>query len=77
MLITPTAKPRFYPLIVGEYGTGKTSLVELAVNGLSEPKGVLYVDVPIQNESPSDFADAMLKALGWESDPVIDSGERN
>src|SRR5436305_195562 len=40
-LITPAAKPQCYPLIIGEHGTGKTSLILLAVNKLNQPKGVL------------------------------------
>jgi len=77
MLITPSAEPRFYPLLVGEHRTGKTSLIQLAVNGLKEPKGVVYVDVPIENKSSIDFAEAMQQALGWKPDPVIDSDKRN
>jgi KaiC/GvpD/RAD55 family RecA-like ATPase len=77
MLITPSAESRFYPLIVGEHGTGKTSLIQLAVNSLKEPKGVVCVNVPIQNESSIDFTEAMQQALGWKPDPVIDSDKRN
>ena len=44
-LITPGVGP-FYPIIVGENGTGKTSLILLAVAELDEPKGVVYVDAP-------------------------------
>ena len=58
-LITPTARSQFYPLIIGEHGTGKTSLIQLAVNGLEEPKGIVYVDVPVEDESPVDPAQAM------------------
>jgi len=74
MLITPSAESRLYPLVVGEHGTGKTSLIQLAVNGLKEPKGVVCIDVPIKNKP---FAEAMQKALGWKLDLVSDSGKRN
>ena len=37
--ITPTEEPIAYPIIVGEYETGKTSLIKLALKGLKEPKG--------------------------------------
>jgi KaiC/GvpD/RAD55 family RecA-like ATPase len=77
ILITPSARSRFYPLIVGENGTGKTSLIQLAVDGLEKPQGVIYVDVPIEDESPVDLAQAMQQALGWNPDPVIDSDKRN
>ena len=77
MLITPSAESRFYPLIIGEYGTGKTSLIQLAVNTLKEPKGVVYFDVPVGSKSSIDIAKAMRLALGWKPDPAIDSNKRN
>jgi hypothetical protein len=77
MLITPSARSRFYPLIIREHGTGKTNLIQLATNSLKEPKGVVYVDIPIKNELSIDIARAMQQALGWKPDPVIDSDKRN
>jgi len=44
---------------------------------LKEPKGVIYVDVPVVNESPIDLAEAIQQALGCKSDPVIDSNKCN
>jgi len=72
MLITPTAEKRLYPLIVGEHGTGKTSLIKLAVNGMNknEPKGVVYVDIPIKCDLEIDITKTMLKALGCSSDQL-------
>ncbi|OCK92044.1 uncharacterized protein K441DRAFT_192804 [Cenococcum geophilum 1.58] len=35
-LITPSEKSRLYPLIIGEHGTGKTSLIKLAINSMDE-----------------------------------------
>ena len=70
-LITPAEESRFYPLIIGEHGTGKTSLIKLAVDGMDEPKGVIYLDVDIDDDSELDIAEAMRIALGW------DSGTRN
>ena len=72
-LITPAEESRLYPLIIGEHGTGKTSLIKLAVNGMDEPKGVVYVDIPSECDSEVDVAKAMQKALGWSPDQVIDS----
>ena len=68
MCITPTEEPCLYPLIIGEHGTGKTSLIWLAIEDLEEPKGVVYVNI----KSSTSFAKAMQKALGWYPDPVID-----
>jgi hypothetical protein len=76
-ITTPAGKSRFYPLIIGEHGTGKTSLITLAVNGIDEPKGVVYVDIPLQCDLEDDIANAMREALGWSPDQVIDSNERN
>jgi ABC-type Mn2+/Zn2+ transport system ATPase subunit len=57
-------KSRLYPLIIGEHGTGKTSLISLAVNDINEPKGVVYVDIPLECDSAVNIAKAMQKALG-------------
>jgi hypothetical protein len=76
-LITPTKEGRLYPLIIGEHGTGKTSLIEIAVGSIAEPKGIVYVDMP----SPCNGEDQVVKkvqgALGWSPDPLIDSSECN
>jgi KaiC/GvpD/RAD55 family RecA-like ATPase len=76
-ITTPAGKSRLYPLIIGEHGTGKTSLITLAVNDIDEPKGIVYVDIPLECDSPVNVAKAMQKALGWSPDQVIDSSERN
>jgi len=76
-LITPAKKSRLYPLIIGEHGTGKTSLIKLAVDGMNEPKGVVYIDVDIEDDLQLDIAGAMRMALGWSPDQVIDSSKRN
>jgi len=78
-IITPTEESRLYPLIVGEHGTGKTSLIKLAVNSMNEnkPKGVVYVDIPIECDLEVDVTKAMQEALGWSLDPLIDPSERN
>jgi hypothetical protein len=46
--ITPAEEDHLYPLIIGAHGTRKASLIRLAVNGMDEPKGVVYVDVPLE-----------------------------
>jgi hypothetical protein len=76
-ITTPAGKSRLYPLIIGEHGTGKTSLITLAVNSIDKPKGVVYIDIPLECDSAADVTKAMKKALGWSPDPVIDSSERN
>jgi hypothetical protein len=77
-LITPAEYGRLYSLIIGEPGSGKTNLIKLAVNGMdeNEPKGVVYVDIPIWCDLEASVARAMRKALGWGPDQVIDSSER-
>ncbi|KIX03339.1 uncharacterized protein Z518_06891 [Rhinocladiella mackenziei CBS 650.93] len=76
LLVKPTEDGGgHYPVIIGEHGTGKTSLIELAVNSIEEPKGIVYVDVPVECSSEFDVARAMQKAMGWKPDDLIDSGE--
>jgi hypothetical protein len=84
-LITPARKSRLYPLIIGEHGTRKTSLIKLAVDGIDEPKGVVYVDVDINGDSEAHIngdsevhiTETMRNAIGWYPDQVIDSSKRN
>ena len=75
----PTEESRLYPLIVGEHGTGKTSLIKLAVNSMNEnePKGVVYVDIPIECDLEVDVTKAIQEALSWSPDPLIDPSERS
>jgi MoxR-like ATPase len=75
-IITLTGKSRGYSLVIGEHGTGKTSLIRLAVDSLEEPKGIAYASIPHMNDEDVDPAvvNAVRKALGWTSDPVIESG---
>ncbi|KAI9765466.1 MAG: hypothetical protein M1839_005497 [Geoglossum umbratile] len=75
-LITPAKKSRGYSLVIGEHGTGKTSLIQLTVNSLKKPKGIVYVMIPNTDEvnmNPTIVIDAVKKALGWSSDLVLDS----
>ena len=75
-LITPAEKSRLYPLIIGEHGTGKTSLIELALNGINEPKGVVYVDIPLECDLEVGVINEVRNALGWSPDQDIDSKDR-
>ena len=73
--ITPTETSSAYSVIIGEHGTGKTSLIKLAVDGMDEPKGVMYVDIPKKCDSEVDVVKAMQTTLGWSLDRVIYSGK--
>ena len=76
-VIAPSERSRGYSLIIGENGTRKTSLVQLTVNSLKEPKGIAYVMIPNTNDvimNPAVVINAVQKALGWTLDPVLDSG---
>jgi Cdc6-like AAA superfamily ATPase len=42
---------------------------------MEEPKGVVYVDIPLECDSVVNVAEAVQKALGWSPDQVIDSSE--
>jgi hypothetical protein len=75
-LITPADKNLGYPLIIGEYGAENTRLIKLAMNGMDEPEGVVYVDIPVDCELEVDVANEIRNALGWSPDQLIDSSER-
>ena len=66
-LITPVGESSLYPVIIGEHGTGKTSLIKLAVNGMDEPKGVVYVDIPTKAKSRSRCCRGDANGFGMES----------
>ena len=68
-LITPNADARFYPLICGEHGTGKTSLIKLIIGGMNEPKGVVYVDIPMKKNTPVHLAQEIKKAIDFNLYP--------
>ena len=76
-LITPTSERNLYPLVIGEHGTGKTSLIMRAVEDLKEPKGVIYVDIPGKTSEPVDLSQLLQEALDWKADLVIDSDKCN
>jgi hypothetical protein len=42
----------------------------------NEPKGVVYVDIPLELKSVDTVAKAMREALEWSPDQVIDSSKR-
>jgi hypothetical protein len=70
-------EPQGYSLVIGEHGTGKTSLIQLTVNGLKKPSGIVYVMIPNTDDvsmNPTIVIDAVRDALGWNPDPVLDSG---
>jgi ABC-type transport system involved in cytochrome bd biosynthesis fused ATPase/permease subunit len=72
-IIEPAKESRFYPLIIGEDGTGKTSLIRLALEKLSEPKGVIYANY----STGSDFTETLQEALGWYPDKSGGGGKGN
>jgi hypothetical protein len=76
-LITPEKRGRFYPIIIGEYGRENTRLIKLAVNGMDKPKGVVYVDIPIDCDLEVDVTNEIRNALGWSPDQLIDSSKCN
>jgi hypothetical protein len=76
-LITPLERSSLYSLITGDYGTGKTNLIELAVNGMDDPRGIVYIDMPSEHSSEIDVVKKMQDALGWSPDQSTDSRERN
>ena len=47
------------------------------MDGIDEPKGIVYLDIPRKCDEEDDVAEAMQLALGWNPDKVIDSDKRN
>jgi hypothetical protein len=74
-IIPPTEMHRSYPIIIGEHGTGKTGLIALALEKVEEPSSIAYINVPSQSESYVVVIGKMRKALGYRTDPIIDSDE--
>jgi hypothetical protein len=75
-LISPTSNPGGYSLVIGEHGSGKTSVIKLVINDMSTPKGVAYImvpDTPYTDNNFSDVTDSLRKALGWRPDSKTDS----
>lgn len=65
-LLNPSSTRRLYPVVIGQHGVGKTTLIQLAVNASPIPKGVhlSYFDVPIRDVSPAPFI-AALQQSKW------------
>jgi hypothetical protein len=75
-LIIP-AEEGLYSLIIGEHGTGKTSLIKLTVSDMDEPKGIVYADIADDEADEAYITQVMREAVGWSPDPLIDSSQRN
>ncbi|KAJ3066679.1 hypothetical protein HDU98_010050, partial [Podochytrium sp. JEL0797] len=60
-MVTPREKPASYFVVVGEHGTGKSTLMKAACSKVGG--GVIYVDVP---ENVCDFGDAFAHAIGFK-----------
>jgi len=67
----PDKQSRGYSLIVGEHGTGKSSLIQLAINELKLPKGIVYLTIPNTDDvdvNPLLVVETLRKAFGWTKD---------
>ena len=68
-LITPKAEAQGYPLIIGEHGTGKTSLLWIAIKDMKQkPRGMIYANVEFAAGSPLELSEAIENALGLYPD---------
>jgi ABC-type phosphate/phosphonate transport system ATPase subunit len=75
-LLTPN-EDSGYSLIIGEHGTGKTSLIRSAISEMKIPTGIAYVLIPNTtdvNTNHTVIIKAIQNAAGWASDPVLNSG---
>lgn len=74
-LITPVEDPQGYSLIVGEHGSGKTSVIRFAISRMKMPKGLVYLSIPNTDSVksyPAMVTATIRKALGWTRDATID-----
>ena len=74
-LLTPSSTGRLYPLVIGQHGVGKTTLIQLAINALPTPKGIIYFSVPMGEVSPAAFIAALQESIGWSADPILDASK--
>src|SRR5271170_2785547 len=58
-------------------GPARTNKVEPLLEASGQYLNIIYIDVPVEDESPIDLAQAMQQALGFNPDPLIDSDKRN
>ena len=75
-LINPNSVGGFYPLVIGQHGVGKTTIIKMTINKLPSPKGIIYIDIPMDEEGPLNFIKALQKAIGWTEDPILDASKR-
>jgi hypothetical protein len=69
-IITPRHQNRGYPIIIGERGTGKTSLLWLAVKHIEKSrrsKGIVYARIPRKDGRPFELSQIIGEALGLKS----------
>ena len=64
---TPEDTKYNYFVVVGETGTGKSTVVREAVSGLQSPRGVVYVMAP---ENPSVLALALAEAVDHDPNTI-------
>ena len=75
-IIKPHKHAQGYSLIVGEHGTGKSSLI-LTLNELGPPKGVVYLSILNTDDvdsNPLVIADTLRDALDWRKDETDSLG---
>ncbi|PWW73566.1 hypothetical protein C7212DRAFT_365847 [Tuber magnatum] len=63
-ILKPQSDYAYYDMIVGNHGTGKTTLIRHVAHQLD---GVLYVDISPNSVSDKTFAEAFAKAFNWTS----------
>lgn len=75
-VIIPKSKGGNYSLVIGQHGVGRTTLVKMTTNALPSPKGIIYIDILMDETQPLHFMSALQKAIGWSEDPIVDASKR-
>ncbi|RUS20031.1 hypothetical protein BC937DRAFT_86546 [Endogone sp. FLAS-F59071] len=68
-IFNPSPEYSAYHTIIGEHGTGKTTIIKAAATKVG--KGVIYINIPDDLSNFDYFGDAFAKAIGWSFEEHI------
>lgn len=68
-LVGSSSIKRFYHIIIGHHGVGKTTLLEMVIKSIESPKGIVYIGMKVGEDSPPLLNKSLSKAIGWVADP--------
>lgn len=48
----------------------------MVIKSIESPKGIVYLDITVGDDSPAGLKKSLLKAIGWVPDQVLDMYRR-